>query len=254
MNLEEVRQSLDSAGIKPGDILMVHGDAIVAAQLNLNSLDKVTSLLLEIVSYLGNEGTLVIPSFTYSFTKSELFDVAKSESAVGIFSEKFRLLDGVVRSKHPIFSVCAIGKYKNDFENSDCIDSFGKDSCFALIHKLDGKVMNLGCEFMITFAHYVEQMHAVSYRYFKDFHGSVTLNGKNTSACARYFVGDPNIQYHLNLARIKKLLVAENKLKIVPFGRFASYTIKANDFYQYAKYMLEQDEYSLIEEGNGKRR
>ena len=33
MNIDEIRISLKSSGIRPGDTLLIHGDSVVAAQL-----------------------------------------------------------------------------------------------------------------------------------------------------------------------------------------------------------------------------
>jgi aminoglycoside 3-N-acetyltransferase len=249
MTPEDIRSALFKSDVLPGDVLMIHGDVIVAAQLkNVETVDRVETLFATIIEYLGSEGTLVVPSFTYSFTKSELFDVQNSKSVLGAFSECFRQRDGVVRSRDPIFSVCAIGKHKFQFEQVGIDDCFGEDSCFGLLYKLNGKVMNLGCDFDVTFTHYVEQKRTVSYRYFKCFIGNITDREDTVEVTTKYYVGDTNINYTQDLTKLRNLLISKSELKIVPFGRIASYTVSCSNFLDSAETLLSDDEFALIEE------
>lgn len=250
MKEENISYSLEAAGVLPGDTLMIHGDSIVAAQLvGLPEAKRLEILIDEIKRYLGPGGTLVVPAFSYSFTRGETFDVLNSPSHVGAFSEQFRLFHPNKRSKHPIFSVTAIGRYERDFINSCVTDCFGEHTCFQLIHKLDGKLMNLGCELMLTFTHYCEQMFGVSYRYFKDFNGFVIDSVKEYHLTTRYFVGNRHISYSLNLGRLKQRLISKNELRIAPFGRVAAYSVSAQDYFNTCFELLENDEMSLIQAG-----
>ena len=179
MKKSDIINSLKQSGILPGDTLMIHGNSAVASQLsNVESSKKLCFFVNQIINYLGSEGTLVIPTFSYSFTQNEDFDVNTTKSKIGKFSEFCRTMPGVERSRHPIFSVVAIGKNKNLFKNSKIDDCFGKNTCFDLLYKVDAKLMNLGCHFNLTFAHYVEQKLKVNYRYFKYFEGLVSINSK----------------------------------------------------------------------------
>jgi aminoglycoside 3-N-acetyltransferase len=246
----DISFSLKNAGIYPGDTLMIHGDAIVAAQLvGLPKEKRLEVLFDEITRYLGPGGTLVVPAFSYSFTKDETFDVLSSPSTVGAFSEQFRLIHPNNRSKHPIFSVTAIGRYENEFINSCVTDCFGEHTCFQLLHKLNGKLMNLGCDLMLTYTHYCEQVFGVSYRYFKNFRGFIVDSGNKYPLTTRYFVGERGISYSLNLERLKRLLCSRNELSIVSFGRVAAYSVSAKDYFNACFYLLAKDEMSLIEEG-----
>lgn len=251
MKTTDVKKSLLEASIHDGDTLMIHGDAAVAYQLENEQFKKRLKIFFyEVIDYLGPNGTLIIPTFSYSFTKNEVFDISKTKSCLGSFSEFFRNFSGVIRSRHPIFSVVAIGKNQKLFADSHINDCFGRNTCFDLLHKLNGKVMNLGCNFDITYTHYVEQKIGVSYRYFKNFNGTIKI-GKDTLRCSTsYFVGKPTIKYKQSLNRLKNILLSKNKLRIVPFGRLASYTVSCKNFYKYAKLNIDKNKYFLIQEGD----
>ena len=66
----------------------------------------------------------------------------------------------------------------------------------------------------------------------------------------RYFVGKLNIAYALDLSNVKSILLEKHLLKCVPFGRFASYTVSARDYYQACIELLTNNEFSLIKEGS----
>lgn len=251
MNKSDIRLALIASGIKPGDLVMIHGDAMVAAQIRLNhGEDKLAILYSSIIEYLGEQGTLVVPAFTYSFGSNEEYDVNNSPSKVGQFSESFRLFPGVERSKNPMFSVCAFGKLAPLFSASDALDCFGENSCFGLMHSHNGKLVNLGCDFMVTFVHYVEQYVGVNYRYFKKFSGYVIGIGKQKSSIdTKYYVRDCSIKSEANLNRLKVVLLKKNLLTVSNFGRLICYLVNSTDFFREAVELLNDDPYALIEEG-----
>ena len=248
LKVSDISFAMEALNVLSGDVIMIHGDAIVAAQLEGNKSKKIYNFIKEIISFLGKKGTIVFPSFTYSSTKSEIFNVQKSQSVVGLLSESFRKYDGVVRSKNPIFSVCSFGKYKRDFEYSCINDCFGENSCFGLLHSYGGKLINIACNFEVTYLHYVEQKKKISYRYFKKFNGEILDNGKKSFVETRYFVGKKKINYSMDLDKLKKKLIKENKFFVSKFGRFFSTSVSCNDFFKFSEKLLEENEYSLIKE------
>ena len=251
MNEDDVLEALAKTGVKRGDTLMIHGDAVVAAQFIKYPVNKRLNVLFDLIlDYLGPRGTLVIPAFTYSATKNEPFDVLKTQSEIGKFSDSFRSTYPDNRSQHPIFSVIAVGARQDDFLNSSTTDCFGENTVFHRLHTQDAKLMNLGCDLMLTFTHYCEQKFGVSYRYFKEFEGKI-INGNNFhTVITRYFVGKLNVAYTLNLIKLKEILLKRKLLICVPFGRFASYTVSAKDYYKTCVELLANNEFFLIEEGD----
>lgn len=68
-------------------------------------------LLQAIIDTIGEEGTLMMPCMPIKRKKDKLFDVRKSVTAAGMLAEAFRRYKGVRRSRNPLSSVCAYGKY-----------------------------------------------------------------------------------------------------------------------------------------------
>ena len=100
---KEIKRSLQLMGIVPGDTLLLHSALTAIGKVD-GGADTVIDAFLEAI---GEEGTLVMSTLTGWFAP---FDAATSPSAVGYLSEVFRKRPGVLRSLHPVHSVCAYGK------------------------------------------------------------------------------------------------------------------------------------------------
>ena len=225
---------------------MMHGDASVSSQLKTGNKDsKQLIVFKEILNYLGPKGTLIVPTFTPSFTKRKTFNVSSTKSEIGLFSEFFRKMRGVKRTSHPIFSVAVKGKYSNLFLKSNLNDCFGKKTIFDLLYKLNGKVVCFGCGFNeITFTLYVEQFANVKYRYFKNFTGKISKKKITT----KYFVRDLSRKTDLNLFLLRDEMNKRKKLKTAPLGRLAIHMVRSRVYFFEALRLLKKNKYGLIEE------
>lgn len=250
---EEITSALHAVGVRAGDVALVHSDAIVAAQLPPMPDDQRLDLLLgAIESAIGAEGTLVMPAFTYSFTRGEPFDVLCSPSTVGMLTERFRTRGGVCRSPDPIFSFSAKGPQARGLCSKPVPECFGKDSAFAALHQLNCQIICLGCSLSSggTFAHYVEKSHGVDYRYDKTFHGiTITPDRREKPSSVVYYVRDLGRNSGADLRRLHASLESQGKLKNHVVGRIRIFAIQAVDFFDTAFQMLNEDPLSLIKEG-----
>lgn len=149
--------------IKKGDILYAEIDVMRFGSLYSSDIKK-KDLLEEIFNIfyelVGDDGHIIIPSFSYSWGSSnpkKVFDVLNTNGKVGIFPEYFRKRGDVVRTKDPMFSFLIWGKRREEFVaigNS----SFGINSVFEKVHKENAKLMSFGLTgYDPTFVHYVEE-------------------------------------------------------------------------------------------------
>jgi len=204
-----------------------------------------------IEDYLGPKGTLILPTFTYSFTKNEIFDVLGTPSTVGMITEVFRLRKNTKRSMDPIFSVACSGWDSNWYALSDSEECFGKDSVFGRLHQKNGWLVGFGCPFdRITFTHYAEKNENVDYRYDKEFSGiKIDANGLQISSRSKYFVRDLTRKTHVSLDLLKTILQEKQMVSFAIFGRIKNWAVRSNDFYQEAKCLLANKPNGMIEEG-----
>ena len=135
--------------------------------------------VLDVFQDLLSEGTLVLPTFTYSWSNKETFD-AKISSApsMGLVANASLSHKGFLRSSHPNFSVNVYSKdnevLKKIMPTSN--DSFGVGSIFHNIYLNfpNAKILLLGgafpdCTYRSTFIHVAQQMEGAWYRYLKKF-------------------------------------------------------------------------------------
>ena len=219
------------------------------AQLGPGPLGEKMSRLLAIIrAILGPQGTLIVPTFTYSFCRSEAFDVKKSPSTVGAFTEFVRSQPDSMRSIDPIFSVSAIGAAAqsiHDLRNESC---FGPGSIFDFLFRQAGKIVCCGCSLdRATFVHFVEQTQGVYYRYIKRFAGPLIDSlGVESNCHVDYYVRKLDLNFETNLGRLQIALEGSGKLFSGELGRFRLLSVGAVDFFEQASEMLKMDENSLV--------
>lgn len=189
---EHLLDALRSLGIKETDDLCVHSDvkalgfpAVEPEQMNgplfLGLFEKTLQMSVA-------RGTLVMPTFTYSFCKGERFEVEKTPSTVGVLTEYFRNSAGTRRTGDPLFSFAVRGERAEDYTGISDI-CFGQDSVFDKLYKNSGKILFLGAPLgSVTFVHYVENKSHVPYRYDKKFSGIRVSHGCEMEHTCTYFV------------------------------------------------------------------
>jgi aminoglycoside 3-N-acetyltransferase len=253
VSAEDLRHALASIGMLPGRTALVHSDAMVAAQFPPMADKERFDLVIEAVeTALGPEGTLVMPAFSYSFTKGETFDLNRTPSTVGMLTEHFRMRPGVCRTADPIFSFAAKGPAARELCGLAIGECFGPQSVFAMLHRRNADIVCLGCSLTRggTFVHYVEASQGVPYRYNKTFSGAIAWpDGRSSGASVVYYVRDLTRKSEADLRRLEKRLEVEGKLRSAVLGRTRLIAVSAADLYDTASRMLKEDPVSLIAEG-----
>lgn len=168
--VKDISKLLTDLGLRKGDIFLVHSNVSTLGKVE-NGLNGIFSAISEII---GIEGTVVVPTFTYSFCKGEVFDVqqSKSDRQIGVFAEYLRKLPGAVRSLHGIESFAAIGQDARILMSLHDKTTYGPGSVLANLVEAKSKVLQLGVP-VITHTHYVERLVGVEYRYHKEFCGTI---------------------------------------------------------------------------------
>jgi aminoglycoside 3-N-acetyltransferase len=249
----DVTDALLSIGVTQGKIVLIHPDAIVAAQFPPMPNERRLELLIDAIeAAIGASGTLVIPTFSYSFTKGQPFNVLYTPSAVGMISEWFRTQPEVCRSADPIFSFASRGPRAHELCAIPVQECFGANSVFAALHQWNAEIVDLGCSLSRggTFVHYVETSHAVDYRYSKVFSGTVILSdGQSCERSVIYNVRDLTRKSEADLRRLQRRLESGKKLRSAGIGRSRILAVTAKDLFDTAWIMLDEDPVSLIAEG-----
>lgn len=202
---------------------------------------------------IGDTGTLVVPTFTYSFgsdKQNPVFDVAGTPSVCGMFSEYIRLRPDAVRSRDPMFSVSAAGPNAEKLTENIDAECFGEQSFWRRFLDLDGLILNLNFDAGSTFIHFVERRLGVRYRVNREFSGAIAEHGETSPARVTYFsralddpLASPRFEYFDKLARKAGLVRA------MRVGKGAVVSITARDTVELIERVIKSEPHFLTERG-----
>lgn len=174
-------------GIKKGDTICVHSQIFSLGKPMLDKRDFL-AMIIELLKYVvGEDGTLLMPAFSYSFCKDEVFHVNETPSDVGILTEAFRQCPDTKRTRHPIFSFSVWGRRTQEFVNIP-ITSFTDESVYGIMKEGNDKLVFLGAPLGFTFYYLAEESAQVSHRYYKNFSGIIEQNGICNKVTVPYYV------------------------------------------------------------------
>lgn len=183
VNKQEILGALKEVGMDKGDTVLVFSNLarlgpVGDAPTKEGALNVYLSAFLETID--PSRGTLVVPTFTYSFAKGKPFDYEDSPSELCMFGEFVRRHKDAVRSFHPHFSFAAIGNGKHEICDNISRSAFGYESVFDRLYKRNAKMMFLGTNITegLTFFLYIEHMVGVSHCYHKAYFTPVYKNKK----------------------------------------------------------------------------
>jgi len=237
--------SLREAGIKNGDTIFVHSR--ISAFGKLCTFDK--NFLLQALSdalkeCVGKDGTIIMPTFTYSFDKNEAFDMDNTKSTVGVLTEFFRKEKDVSRTIHPNHSAAIWGKNKNNLLKISK-DTFDENSILGKLHKLNGKIVFLGAPFQsCTFIHYIEQMHKVPYRYMRKFRGKIIAHGKEYEDEISFY-NKYNFFFSL-FSKLEKYLLNKGLMREVKIGNGDILMVESDILFKEGHDLLDKDIYFFL--------
>ncbi len=182
--------ALREVGISARDDVFLHSNLGFFGQLEgCRSADGLCAAFLRSIrEVIGEEGTVTVPTFSYSFCHSELYDPYVTKTTCGMFAEYMLRKNPGNRTLDPNFSVCGEGPNMRDYLNCNTHDTFGEKSFWELFRKNKGKIICLNFDSGSTFIHYIERQNNVSYRYNKAFNGQLVVDGKIVRDYAVHFV------------------------------------------------------------------
>lgn len=188
--IKKIAEQMEELGVKSSGVLLVHtslkamGDVVGGAD----------SVVKGIQFALGDKGTLLMPTLTYSAVDgivNDTFSAKDTVSEVGALTEYFRTMEGVIRSIHPTHSVCGIGNYAKEMLGTHQLDQTpcGPHSPYKLLSEIGGQILLIGCGLEAnTSMHGVEELIEPEYL-FEDTHKYRVYNEKrekNYVDCKRH--------------------------------------------------------------------
>ncbi len=242
---------LAALGIKRSDTIMIHS--------SFRSLGKIDggakTLMSWFLEYIGDEGTLVFPAFSYDFVNREnpVFDLKATKSNIGYLPEYVRTeVAGIKRSFHPTHSCTAIGKCADWLIKDHHLDltPVGKNSPIMKLADIGAKILFIGCPVShATIMHGVEELVEPPYLFEKDHIEYVLLDGEGKifkqKARRHNFVLD-GVNY---IQRYDKLvdLLTEGEITHGKLLMADSYCLSAEAILRKGKEKLSQEPFFFVE-------
>lgn len=223
-------EALIRLGIQKGDIICSHSEIYGFGIPLLPIKDFLNALLECLFEVIGKEGTLIMPTFTYSFCKNEIYDKLNSKCTVGALNEFFRKQQGVKRTNDPIFSFAVKGAHEELFLNKEQKSCFDENCVYAILTRNNGKILNFGNKDCFTFVHYPEESAGIKYRYHKTFKGIILDENNNKfEKSISFFVRHQGVATSDD--KITCFLRKKQYFKEIGFGNTLLALIEAKPFY-----------------------
>jgi aminoglycoside 3-N-acetyltransferase len=201
VTLPQIVDALQGVGVKRGDGLLIHS-ALQFFGRPAGGIEIYLSALQEIM---GEEGTIAVPTFNFSFANGEDYDPGTAPSVgMGSFSEYIRQHPDALRTTHPMQSFAVMGKWASELAACETPSAFDDGSAVDRMMELDFKLLLLGADIQASaIFHYSEQRAEVPYRFWKDFSGRIKRGEAWEQATYRMFVRDMEIDAQLVIHTIQ---------------------------------------------------
>jgi aminoglycoside 3-N-acetyltransferase len=180
----DVSSAMSRLGIGPGDVLIMHSNIAEfgVPEGGLGSREVCSGFVKAIVDVIGPSGTLVLPTFSYSFGREKtekIFDVEKTRSTCGSLTEYLRQQTQARRSVEPMLSVAAIGADAEVLTKDVSNICYGAGSVWERLLAARAKICNFNRDPGSTFIHYMESVLSVPYRRDIRMDGSCVIDGQS---------------------------------------------------------------------------
>jgi len=241
--------ALKKVGADKCDILMLHTELSFGLPNKDIKRKDILQLLIDAIKEL-NVKTLLFPTFTFSFSNRQEYDVKNSRTSMGALNEFARKMPGALRSIDPQMSFTVIGEDKDIVRDTgkECV---GKNSTFDKIHdKENVNILFFGTklEQCFTHQHYVEWALNVPYRYNMDFTGEIiAADGSRYEDTYSIFVKYRDV-IPFTPPEFTDSLLNEGVLKKETLGDSALYCFKEKDAYNETKSWIERDVNAFLAE------
>lgn len=183
VEFSDIVEALCAVGVKRGDIVNVHSRLFTIGLLRHAASPAETPqiYLRALREVLGDDGTIVVPTYTTSFGRlGKPFVYEQSPSEMGLFSEHVRTSPGAVRTLHPVQSLAALGAQARVLTADHPRWNVGYDTIWQRMLERGGQVVVVGIPFRqcLSFVHQVESLACVPYLYHKLLSGEVYAGGR----------------------------------------------------------------------------
>lgn len=247
---EELVKALRGVGLESGDCVFFHvGLDPVGQPDGCSTVEQTCTLLLDVFrEVVGPTGTILLPTYSFSFCRQEPFDVETTAADQGpwspfhAFLEFFRRQPGALRSRDPIHSVAALGPKAAELLSDLPGTCFGPGSVHARLLDAGGKICAIGTGLEeMTFRHHVEELAGVPFRFKKLFTGVIREPGAERRRGWIYSVRILADNGYPDARRLDQKARTSGVCRSAPLGRGEVLAVRCRDFFDLTRTELATD-------------
>jgi aminoglycoside N3'-acetyltransferase len=253
-DFNDIVKGLTDSGIEKGDtVFFTTGLGMIGIPPDsVKSEQDLSELYFNAIKFvLGCTGTLIVPTYSYTFGKStanelEIFDPKTTPTEIGPFPNYILKQENVKRSLDPMVSVAGLGPNCDVLFQNISNSSYGDESFFSKIVKSEAKFCNVGLGPNWTpFIHYADWLYRVPFRYDKIFYGKIKYNGEINKTSWIYSVRILSKVSLPSAYKAGELSFAEGIWKHSQIGRAKIYSTRASEYFKFVCSYLEKDKWFL---------
>jgi len=242
-SIDDFTNAINQTDLNKGDTIFVHSNLTALGRpKNIRSSEELCQSFLDsCFGKIGLSGTIVVPAFTYSFPKEEIFDPKSPTKQMGAFSEWVRKQPGSIRSLDPCFSIIALGGAAQELTEDMPQNSFGEDSFFDRLLKRNGMILNINLNSGSTFVHFVERCLGVPYRFDKTFSGIINHEGEKEAKSTIWVRDLTDPVTEANFSKFHRLSTSAGLNARFSIGRGSVNFIRSRDTYDLIEDEIQSD-------------
>ena len=249
---KELKKSLNLSGIVENDIIVVHCSIIGIGLIKNRGINEVPKIIVDnILNLLGKNGTLCVPTFNYNYiNKKKKFDTFENEytKLLGALPGEVLSRNKRIRSFNPGYNISTIGSKAKYISSSKSISSFGSDSSWDRLFKLNAKIVLINCDLdSMTFIRYIESKCDVPYLYSKLCKTPVYSGKKKIFSQSTCFLRYKYLNFKYNLKRFEKILKIKKVLKETKINNIRIKTLSMKATFEIGVKLLNNDIYYFLD-------
>ncbi len=247
----ELSAALAACGICEGDVVFVQValDTLGSGRECASHEQRSSMVLRALRHAIGDSGTLVVPTYTFSFCRHEPFDLDATPTTGGPWSPSAEFLEYVrhapdaLRSRDPIHSVVAIGPAAHRLIDNLPPTCFGEGSLQHRLRREGARLCALGIGLHeLSMVHHAEAMMNVPFRFKKLFTGRI---GSHRAGWV-YDVRIPAPNTELSPGHIVAATLERDLVRTAAVGRGSVEVVQAERFYQVLCDRLRRDPWITV--------
>lgn len=236
---EQLMATFQSVGVGASDLVYVASFMPIFGP-DPDILAKAVSALRRTVT---ESGTIVMPTFNWSYCESRQMDLRETPSQVGVLTEYFRRQEGVCRSRTPPWCTFASwGAMGEKIAGIRGTSAFGPDGIPQFLHDHNAKFLLLGCPYedAVIHTHWLEEELEVPYRYWKRFVGTVKDGQTEYHDVSYMYARSLDVDTTIDIREIAAAFEATGKVALASLGLGTIRCFRIRDYTAFVRpYMLE---------------